>query len=699
MTARNSPCPCGSGKKFKNCHGQQADSGARTPRQSLRESVSLFEQGRIDEALALARQAPDSSQRSRLLVRILISARDPARIKQALKIIDKWKRSDRANPEPWQRQVEISLFKKDLKGAKQAFSEMSRRAPRHPNVMYYKGIILQLSGRSPEAHEAYREGVMLQQASKPASSALDRKTSAVYAAIQLCETAVGSYPGSDSKDDSRLFDHADALEIMESCLRDWEDARDSSSASTPEDQINDCANAWYNLGCAYMGAFTGSDKRLELFRKAYALNPQHELARYNELLSLNYSVERTPREIFDAHLKTGRFLLDRQNEETRAFRNSPDPDRPLRIAYLSSDFRYHSVSFFIQPVLDQHDPDRVRTFLYYNKSSEDERTQFARRSAHKFRKVAKLGDDELARQIVEDGIDILVDLNGPTEHGRFSMLARRLAPVQVSWIGYPNTTGLETVDYRIVDEITNPPPGAQELVSEHLLYMPKVFSVFQAAANLPPVGVAPSRKNGFVTFGSFNAMQKLNDPLLDCWAAILNGVPASRILVKNGALAYKTPGRKLIEAFRKRGIDPDRIELAGRTADNHAHLEYYQKADISLDSFPYNGTTTTCDSLIMGVPPVTCAGGDHRSRVSASLLHCLELDSLVASDEKGYVEIATQLAQSPDRLQSLRDGLRERMQASPLMDAAGFTRELESVYHRIWVQWCENHEQNQHRAP
>jgi predicted O-linked N-acetylglucosamine transferase (SPINDLY family) len=240
------------------------------------------------------------------------------------------------------------------------------------------------------------------------------------------------------------------------------------------------------------------------------------------------------------------------------------------------------------------------------------------------------------------------------------------------------------VDYRIVDEVTDPRDDAGELCSEKLLYMPSAFSVYQPGGSLPAVAPPPSLKSGYITFGSFNSMAKLNTALLHTWAEILQGVKGSRLLLKNIALGYAAPRQEVLAALAQLGINAGRVELLGVVADKQSHLETYARVDISLDSFPYNGTTTTCESLIMGVPVVSRAGKDHRSRVGASLLAALGLQSLVESSASGYIQAAIGLAGNPAQLVALRTGLRQRMLSSPLMDASGFARELESRLMQCW---------------
>jgi predicted O-linked N-acetylglucosamine transferase (SPINDLY family) len=306
-----------------------------------------------------------------------------------------------------------------------------------------------------------------------------------------------------------------------------------------------------------------------------------------------------------------------------------------------------------------------------------------------------MDDRQLLEAIRNDRIDILVDLNGLTRGHRIGVLAERAAPVQVSWIGYPNTTGLDSVQYRVVDRVTDPQGEADSRHSEALLRMDKVFSVYEPPADMPEVGEALSPYREKFVFGSFNFMPKINMGVLAAWAEILERVPESRLLVKNMVLDFEHPSARLLEAMQSLGTDISRVDLVGRTVEPGDHFRYYHQVDVCLDTFPYNGTTTTCDSLYMGVPVVALLGIDHRSRVSASQLAAVGLDSLVAQDQNEYVDIAVALATDQQKLQNVRLNLRQRMRASALMDFQAFTRQLESKYHDIWQNACSQKQPGQ----
>jgi protein O-GlcNAc transferase len=299
-----------------------------------------------------------------------------------------------------------------------------------------------------------------------------------------------------------------------------------------------------------------------------------------------------------------------------------------------------------------------------------------------------MSDEALAERIRHDGIDILVDLVGHTAMNRLLVFARRPAPIQVTWLGYPNTTGLTAIDYRLVDAVTDPEGEADALASETLVRLPGGFLCYGGHGGAPAPGPAPCLATGTVTFGSFNSPPKLSAATLDAWAQVLARLPESRLLLKGKPFADAATRALYLGRLAERGVAPERVELAAWLPDQ-AHLALYDRIDIALDPFPYNGTTTTCQALWMGVPVVALRGDRHASRVGASLLTQIGLTDLIADSVEAYVETAIALAGDPARLADLRHSLRPRMAASPLCDATGFARKIEQAYRTMWQRWCE----------
>jgi predicted O-linked N-acetylglucosamine transferase (SPINDLY family) len=340
----------------------------------------------------------------------------------------------------------------------------------------------------------------------------------------------------------------------------------------------------------------------------------------------------------------------------------------------------------MEPVLAHHDKTRVEVFCYYNDHRQDEVMQRLKLFADQWLPCQDLDDDTLAARIQADGIDILVDLAGHTAGNRLAVFARKPAPVQLTYLGYPATTGLEAMDWRLVTADTDP-PGAEVWHSERLYRLPRSLWCYRPAADNPQVSPSvPAARKGYVTFACLNKLAKLSDATVRVWSAILKRLPDSRLALTG--LPEGSARERLRSRFAAQGIDAERLELHGKLSQA-AYYGLLQEVDIALDPFPYNGTTTTCQGLWMGLPVVTMVGETSVARSGYALLRTVGLDEFAARDEAAYVETAAALARDLDRVGTLRATLRERTAASALRDEAGFTRELEAAYRAMWREWCE----------
>ncbi len=406
------------------------------------------------------------------------------------------------------------------------------------------------------------------------------------------------------------------------------------------------------------------------------------------LLTHHYAAHPDSRALFELHRRYGQMASERLPPRVSgAHPHTRDAERPLRIGYLSRNFSRHSVGYFIEPVIARHDRTRYSVYCYYTHPYCDETTQRIARMAQGWRHVTDGSDESLADKIVDDGIDILVDLGGHTKMNRLGVFALKPAPVQMTWLGYPDTTGLAAIDYRITDAIAGPAPSADERHTERLLRLAPSFLCYQPPQDSPALAArgAPER----VVFGSFNMLPKVNARVIGLWAGVLDAVPDSRLILKSASLEHAATASRVLACFAARGITGSRIELRGWAAGRAEHLAAYGEIDIALDTFPYNGTTTTCEALWMGVPVVTLAGEMHMSRVGATLLAAAGLGDLVAASAEGYVEIAARLARDVTRRQTLRRELRARLAVSPLLDHAGFVVKLEQLLRAAWRAWCD----------
>ena len=424
-------------------------------------------------------------------------------------------------------------------------------------------------------------------------------------------------------------------------------------------------------------------------QKAIALKPDHPQAHSNLLLCMNYDRRFTAQDIFAESRRWNEVHASPRAARERAHANKRDPDRRLRVGYVSPDFREHPASYFFEPLTRAHDRRSFEVFCYAEVAEPDDKTARFLGLADGWRSTVGMTDAAVAERVREDDIDILVDLAGHTAKNRLLVFAERPAPVQVTWLGYPNTTGLSAMDYRLTDAIADPEGTADAVHSETLVRLPGGFLCFAPPANAPEVAAPPALANGDVTFGSFNNLAKVTPEVVATWARILERVPGSRLLIKSPSHGDEETRKHYVEMSAAHGIEPGRIELVSRTPSKSGHLAAYEKVDIALDPFPYNGATTSCEALWMGVPMITLCGDRHAGRVGASILTRVALTEFVAATKEAYVDKAVGLAKDLRRLSVLRKELRGRVQGSPLGDAEGFAREVEAAYRAMWRRWCD----------
>jgi protein O-GlcNAc transferase len=443
------------------------------------------------------------------------------------------------------------------------------------------------------------------------------------------------------------------------------------------------SDAHSNIGTVY-GIKGKVREAIASFSKALLLKPNYVAAKGNLLFHLNYIDDLTPSEVYSEYVSFSQLFCDPLKGTIRPHVNDRSPDRKLKIGYVSGDFRTHSVAFFLEPVLAHHDNEEVEVFCYSNSLVWDQMTRQLHSYVDNWRTITGLTDVEIANLIRQDQIDILVDLCGHTSGNRLLVFARKPAPVQVTWLGYPNTTGLPTIDYRITDQYADPVGATEKFHSEELIRMPDTFSCYRPSDQAPEAAPLPALRNGFITFGSFNNFAKITSRVIALWSEVLKRVPKSRLVLKTGGLNEKDLQERVYKEFSTYGISAERLELSGRDASVGLHYQRYHEIDIALDTFPYNGTTTTCDALWMGVPVITLEGNTHAGRVGVSQLTNLGVTELIAKTADDYLRIAVTLAGNLHDLSQLRAGLRGRMMKSPLMDESRFTHNLETAYRKMW---------------
>ncbi len=421
---------------------------------------------------------------------------------------------------------------------------------------------------------------------------------------------------------------------------------------------------------------------IDCFRRAGREHPNDPLVQGRLLSALNYAGDATHEEVFEAHQRWGRLVAAR-GTDSPVFANTRDPGRRLRIGLLSTDLWDHSCAYFLRPILAARDPAKLEFICYSASTSSDWMTEQLKTSADVWRSVAGLDDRALVDAIRRDSIDILIELSGHTANGPLAALRSRAAPVQAMYLGYPNTTGLATIDWRIVDAITDP-PGAERFSTERLARIDTCFLCYSGTDLTPPPHRPPSPT---ITFGSFNSIRKLGPEVISAWSRVLLAVPNSRLLIKTRGISTPVARREFSQAFAWAGIEPARLDLLDGVPGKSDHLAMYSRLDIALDTFPYNGTTTTCEALWMGVPVVTCEGSMHAGRVGASLLRAAGLGDLIAPNQDAFVSLAACLALEPARLADARSGVRN-LRSSSLCDATSFATRFERVLRQMWHDYC-----------
>jgi protein O-GlcNAc transferase len=430
------------------------------------------------------------------------------------------------------------------------------------------------------------------------------------------------------------------------------------------------------------------DLAMESYQQALRIKPGLMIAQRNLATLLNYHSSAEPAEVFARHAQCGQAYAQAVTPVQLNI-NDRDPGRRLRIGYVSPDLRSHSVAYFFEPLLRFHDKDIVETICYSDVQSPDDMTARLMSLAGKWRNIYNVADAHVVDMVVEDKIDILIDLAGYTANNRLPVFARKPAPIQVTYLGYPNTTGLPTMDYRFTDEWADPAGTTERYHTETLIRLPHGFLCYQPPAETPSPSLLPALSKGYVTFGSFNNLSKVTPEVVAAWAKILSAVRDSRMIMKADGLADANTREYYNGLFNDHGIARERIDLLGTLPSLKEHLAVYGHVDIALDPFPYNGTTTTCEAMWMGVPVITLAGRTHAGRVGVSLLARVGLNEYIAGDPEEYFAIASRLAGDKERLAELRTSLRSRMTGSSLCDPRTFARDVEAEYRHIWMTWCD----------
>ncbi len=545
------------------------------------------------------------------------------------------------------------------------------------------GIVLQQMGDQESAAAQYRAAVRC----NPESPEAHNNLGATLQALNRPEEAAQSYRK------VLELDSGSARAQGNLGLALWQAGRlEEAEAHCRQALVLDpgCAEA-----CNTLGLILSDQGQLDCavtqFRRAFEIDANSAQARGNLLFTLNHMAGADAAVTFAEHLRWGEQHADPLLRRSRGPSRDHTTGRRLRIGYVSPDFRFHSVGFFIEPVLAAHDRTAVEVYGYASVAHPDAMTARMRERVDQWRDIVRLDDERAAQLVEDDQIDILVDLAGHTGEARLGVFARKPAPVQATYLGYLNTTGMKAMDYRITDAWADPPGQADSLHCETLVRLPSGLLCFSAPAGCPEVAPLPADSAGHITFGCFSNSRRIGPTVVATWSRILRAQPDARLVLKSKQFSDDATLSRYRELFSKQGIEAPRIQFE-KGSGWIEYLESYGRIDIMLDPFPYAGGTVTCQSLWMGVPVITLAGRIGFARTGASILSTIGLTQLIAHDEADYESKALALARDRNGLRQLRSALRQLMQESPLMDAKRCAASLEASYRWMWERWC-NQEQ------
>ena len=550
-------------------------------------------------------------------------------------------------------------------------------APGYADAHFNLGVAHQTDGRPDLALTSYRAAL----AARPIYPAAQYNLGNALRELRQFDAAVEAYRAVLTLDPG----HIDAQNNLGVALQELGD-RDGALA---------CFERTVALNSAYQQAHTNLghllrdrgrfDEAIQSYRRALALQPDDAEAHSGLILVLDHHAGATPADRLAERRAWNERHAAPLTAAARLHTNNPNPDRTLRVGYVSGDFYYHSAGSSFAQVILNHDAAQVESVCYATVKKADAQTERFKAAAAIWRDVTSLTDEAVAEQIRADQIDILVDLGGHSASGRLRIFAQRPAPVQITAWGYATGTGLDAIDYLFTDPVAVP-PASERWYSEQVAHLPSIVC-FEPAANLPAVVPPPMLERGTVTFGSFNRATKLSDAALDLWAQVLAAVPGSRMVLKSPGLDDTENRTRILGHFARRGVGPERIEILGQTPISE-HVAAYGQIDIQLDPFPHGGGATSFEGLVQGVPCVTLLGELIQGRLTASFLSQIGLEELIAQTPDKYIEIATRLSASPARLQAERETLRQRVLAAPVGNGPAYTRAVEAAYRELWGRWC-----------
>jgi predicted O-linked N-acetylglucosamine transferase (SPINDLY family) len=750
---RNDPCPCNSGKKYKQCCMRQDEAKASSQLANtgaintlLQQAAAHFEAGRLPQSEAACQQllqlSPNHPDALHLLGIIALQVgkypiavdligkaislsrnRSPfmhfnlgaawqglGNLEQAIaqyrKVVELMPEMATAHNNLGQAYRELQRFDEAVASCREAIrlqpdlmmahanlgmalKEQGRYAeaeasygralalcPDSVDTLSNLGVAQQQQGKIAEAEATYRRVIALKPDHIDALSNLSvilQQSGLVEEAVALCRRALQYQPDAANV----LGNMAAALLVLGHFEEAATAARRAITASPG------LLMAHNNLGSALRDQGL-LEEAVASYRHALALSPGFADAHTNLLLAMQYMAGLDPAEVFRQHRRFAEQFEAPLKPHWIAHDNRRDPEKRIRVGYVSPDFRNHAVAYFIEPILAHHDRSQVEVYCYYTCGAQDGTTARIKSLADCWVACAGLSDDELATRIRHDGIEILVDLSGHTALNRLLTFARRPAPVQATWIGFPGTTGLEAMDYRLTDGFLDPEGLAEPYHTETLQRLSS-SATFLPAADSPPVNALPALASGEVTLACLNNLVKINRHVIAVWARILAAKPASRLMLGN--IADAATEARVLQQFAAAGVPAERLLLVPKMSLPD-YLALHHRIDLGLDPFPYGGGTTTNHSLWMGVPVVTLTGATTASRQGAAILAGAGMPEFITGSEDEYIARVLELMDDLPRLDAIRQSLRDRLLGSKRASAAELTRSLEQAYRQMWQRWC-----------
>jgi len=750
---RNVPCPCGSGKKYKQCCLKRDDALATSRRaetisvsNALQAALEHYHAGHLPQAEAIYQQVLQADPHHPEALHFLgVIALHRGRNEIAIELIGK---ALLFKPDYAEAHNNLGLVLKDqgmlveaVEHYQQALSIKPNFAEAHNNLgialkdqgqldkavwHYHKalsikpdfalahsnfGFALQAQGKLGEAVEQCRKalainpdfaeahtnlgGALQKQGKLGEAGEHYRKALAIRPNFADAHSNLGVVLQAQGKLNEAVEHYYEAI----SANPNYAEAHNNLAlALQAEGKLDEALESYHkalSINQNYVEAYNNQgntfkdqgrlNEAIESYHRAILLKPDYVEARSNLLYALNFHADLSREEIYrsaqEYEAQVGRPL----RSTWQAHHNDKDPNRRLRVGYVSPDFRRHAIAFFAEPILSNHDKSQVEIFCYAEVVREDEVTGCFRQLADHWHSTVGLNDDAVARMIREHRIDILVDLAGHTAKNRLLTFARKPAPVQITYLGYPGTTGLSAMDYRVTDHYADPDGAADAYYTERLLRLPGSLWCYRPSTDMPEVSLLPALERGYLTFGSFNNFNKVDQPTLELWAELLRTLPDSRLMMVT--VPEGEARLRLLRSFGDLGIEAQRLEFYGKLPSVEFHRKLLE-VDITLDPVTVNGATTTCESLWMGVPVMSLVGERFLTRAGLSILNTAGLADFAAHSRENYLHLAAHLADNLPLLAEIRAGLRAHVAASPLIDEAGFTRNLESLYREVWGKWC-----------